>query len=191
MISHLAILSGSAGICKKATRRMPLAALCIVVIFPLLARSQGNLADEADAKEQAIAEFAWQAPSPPLPENLLHFYASPTTRQSFAVDSKSLTVDADAVVRYTMVATSSSGAKSISYEGIRCSSSERRLYAVGQSDGSWTRARIGDWLPISNRGANQQHAALAEYLCKQERVADNARSILDAIRYLRVRPEYP
>jgi K+-sensing histidine kinase KdpD len=150
------------------------------------ARSQERSADEAQTKDKAVAEAAWQLPAAPMPDDLLPFYTSRTTGQSFAIDAKSLTVGSDGVVRYTIVSTSSSGAKNIGYEGIRCSSHEKKLVAMGHADGTWARARNADWEPIMNKGANLQHAALAEdYLCLNASVAGTPEKILYALRYRR------
>lgn len=139
--------------------------------------------DDPDAKDKANVEIDWQLPPPPAAENLLPFFVNPTTHQSFAIDSKSLTADTDGVVRYTVVGTSSGGAKNISFEGIRCSSYERRIYAFGHADGTWARARNSEWQPIA---ANLQHAELAQnYFCKNGLVASKVEQILQTLRYHR------
>jgi hypothetical protein len=159
----------------------------LMASIPNLVWGQTHPDDEKDTKEKVVAEAAWQLPPPPTSEDLLRFYVSLTTGQSFAIDAKSLTVDTDGVIRYTIVSTSSSGAKNISYEGIRCASHEKKLYALGHADGTWARARNPDWEPISGKGANLQHATLAnDYFCKDGLTAGKADKILDAIRYHRV-----
>jgi len=142
--------------------------------------------DDPDAKEKETPEIDWQVPAPPVAENLLSFYVSRSTRQSFAIDAKSLTVDTDGIIRYTIIGTSAGGAKNISYEGIRCSSFEKRLYAVGNADGTWTRARNSEWLPIATTGPNLQHAELAQnYFCSGSTIAGKAKQILQTLRYPR------
>ncbi len=139
--------------------------------------------------DKAVAEFEWQLPATPVSDNLQPFYVSLTTRQSFAIDTKSLSVDSDGVVRYTVIGTSTGGAKNISYEGIRCSSAEKRIYAIGHTDGSWTRARDSEWQPIAFKGANLQHAELAQnYFCESGRIAGKLDQILQKIRYHRDEP---
>lgn len=153
--------------------------------LPSQAWSLGG-SDDADTKDKPLAEIDWQLPAPPATENMLPFFVSATTRQSFAIDAKSLTVDTDGVVRYTLVGTSSAGAKNISYEGIRCSSFERRLYAVGHADGTWARARSSEWQPIAATGASLQYAELAQnYFCNSGLTAGKADQIINAIRYHR------
>jgi hypothetical protein len=110
-------------------------------------------------------------------------YISATATQSFAIDARSLTVGADGVIRFTLVATSPAGAKNISYEGIRCASFEKKLYAIGHSEGRWSRSRRDQWEPIVRNAANRQHATLAQdYFCENKSVAGNAETMLARIR---------
>jgi hypothetical protein len=70
------------------------------------------------------------------------------------------------VVRYVLVVRSPRGAENVTFEGIRCASGERRLYAIGQGDGTWVASRNVAWEPISFNTYNRPQAALAkEYFC--------------------------
>jgi hypothetical protein len=103
---------------------------------------------------------------PPYPaqERLVAFEVGPTTSFRFFVDPASVSVGKDGVVRYTLVARSTSGASNISYEGIRCTSRERKLYAFGRADKTWAPARSAQWasIPSAKISPNNQHAALAD-----------------------------
>jgi hypothetical protein len=145
--------------------------------------AQSSFEEDFDDYEKPWQEVAVQLPPVPQAKNLLPFYVSPTATQSFAIDAKSITVGADNVVRYTLVATSSSGAKNISYEGIRCQLLQKKLYAFGHADGSWSRSRRDQWEPISGNAANRQHAALAgDYFCEGRTVAGNPAQMVNRIR---------
>jgi hypothetical protein len=160
-----------------------LATTLALVSLPGLALGSSQ-SDDPDTKEKAVAEIDWQLPAWPADEDLLPFYFSKTTHQTFALDTKSLTVDTDGVIRYTIIGTSAAGAKNISYEGIRCSGFERRIYALGHTDGTWARARVSEWEPIAVKGANLQHAELAQnYFCSNGRIAGKAKEILQGMRY--------
>ncbi len=146
--------------------------------------AQSQLDEDFDDKNKSWKEVAIQLPAAPKPENLLPFYVSATATQSFAIDAESLTVGSDGVIRYTLVATSGAGARNISYEGIRCESHEKKLYAFGQSDGSWSRSRRDQWERIYNNAANRQHAALVkDYFCTELTIAGDAKSMVYRIRY--------
>jgi hypothetical protein len=148
-----------------------------------IAHSQSRFEEEFDDVYKPWQEIAIQLPVAPRAEDLLPFYVSATATQSFAIDAKSLAVGSDGVIRYTLVSESSEGAKNISYEGIRCRSFEKKIYAFGQPDGNWSRSRRDQWEPIVQNAANRQHAALArDYFCESLTVAGNAEKMLERIR---------
>jgi hypothetical protein len=148
-----------------------------------IACGQERFEEDFDDAAKPWQEVALQLPPAPLPENLLPVYVSATATQSFAIDGKSLTVGADGVIRFTLVATSPQGAKNISYEGIRCASFEKKLYAIGHNDGHWSRSRRDQWEPIVRNAANRQHATLAlDYFCESRTVAGKAEAMLERIR---------
>ncbi|GAB3539678.1 CNP1-like family protein [Noviherbaspirillum agri] len=142
--------------------------------------------EEDDGSEQPWKEVALELPAAPKQEDLLPFYVSATATQSFAIDARSVSAGSDGVIRYTLVSTSDAGAKNVSYEGIRCETFERKLYAFGQPDGSWTRARRDEWQRISHNAANRQHAALAkDFFCLEKTVAGTASDMVHRLRYQR------
>lgn len=118
--------------------------------------------DDLDAKP-------WEAQKallPPAPESatLVPFYVGPTPF-AFFVDRTSVKIGEDGVVRYTLVARSSSGATNISYEGIRCATYASRVYAFGEADGTWSRARNTQWTPIDRLASTPQTALANDFFC--------------------------
>ena len=157
-----------------------------LLVIATAAHAQSRFEEDFDDKEKPWEEVAVQLPPPPKAENLLPFFVSATTSYSFAIDSRSLTVGSDGVIRYTMIATSDAGVKNISYEGVRCESYERKLYAFGQPDGTWSRSRRDQWERISSYANNRQHAALAkDYFCLEKTVAGKAEDMIERIRHNR------
>lgn len=121
-------------------------------------------------------------PAAPAKENLLPFYVSPSTTMSFAIDATAVSVTPDGVVQFTLVVTSTEGARNVSYEGIRCKTAERKLYATGSADGKWSASRNDAWNQIRDMGANRQYAALyKDYFCDFGSVAGNAAAIVKRI----------
>ncbi len=124
-----------------------------------------------------------QLPSYPKPENLARIYVGPTSSFEFYVDTASVSVSEDGIVRYTLVARSSSGAMNVSYEGIRCKTYDRKLYALGRFDGIWSQARDPQWVAINRTQANSQHAALAEdFFCSQRAQIGTVEQAVQALR---------
>lgn len=172
---------------KPGLKTAPLAVICAALLLPGSgAIAQSQFEENFDDQDKPWQEVAIQLPAAPKPENLLPFHVSRTTTQSFAIDAKSVTVGTDGVVRYTLVVSSAGGAKNISYEGIRCQSYEKKLYAFGQPDASWSRSRRDQWERIHTNAANRQHAALAkDYFCQELTVAGKAEDMIDRVRHNR------
>ncbi|MBN3758632.1 hypothetical protein G3N95_37375 [Paraburkholderia sp. Tr-20389] len=126
-------------------------------------------------------------PAMPQPANLLPFTVSQNTPLQFSVDAKSLTVDSDGVVRYTVVITSPSGARNVNYEGIRCEDYSWKLYAGLNADhDGWDRTVENEWTRIENGDLNAYHATLyQDYFCTSKLPVGKADVILNNIKYKR------
>jgi len=145
-------------------------------------KSAEPLDETADWATRSWQEAPIDLPAMPKAVDLLPFDDSAASTQRFSIDAKSLTLGADDVVRYTLVSVSPSGAKNISYEGIRCQTYERKIYASGRIDGSWSEARNSQWAPIRGLGVNRQHASLAQdYFCANTTIAGTAADMLNRL----------
>lgn len=157
------------------------------VLLGLMVGQWGLAFADSDEVDEADEVKAWQEveislPAPPRDDGLLAFEVSAATGNRFFIDPASLSVGGDGVVRYTLVVLAPAGGRGITYEGIRCETRERRIYASGRSDGTWSKSRAGQWSRIQEAYANRQHAALyLEYFCPGGVVvndADEARAAL-------------
>ncbi len=123
-----------------------------------------------------------QFPPAPLRENLLPLYVSAATANRFFIDGSSLSVGADNVIRYVLVVETPEGGRNVTFEGMRCEARERRIYASGHRDGSWSKARKNEWVRIQDAYANRQHAALfLEYFCPLGNSVHSAAEARDAL----------
>lgn len=121
-------------------------------------------------------------PAFPRQENLVEFYVSAIASNRFFIDATSLSVSPDGVVRYTLVVKTAGGATNISFEGIRCGSSEYKMFATGRDDGTWARARADDWRRIENKPMNRHHAVLnREFFCPDGLPLADAAEGVDAL----------
>jgi hypothetical protein len=144
-----------------------------------------SLAAELEEESETKVWQEVQVPLPPLPqhENLLPINVSAATQNEFFVDVTSITVTADGVVRYVLVIRTPGGATNISFEGLRCETRERRLYASGRPDGSWSKSRSDEWKRIRDEVANRYHAALfGDYFCPEGVIVRNVEEARDALR---------
>lgn len=90
-----------------------------------------------------------EAPPPaPLRTDRLIRIELPESTLRFGVDPASIAVSSDRVVRYVVVAASSTGAVNAFYEGLRCSTGEVKVYARHSADRGWVPVKGGDWRSV-------------------------------------------
>lgn len=105
-------------------------------------------------------------PSPVEEARLRAFYVSSASPNRFFVDEGSVSVGDDGVVRYVLLVRTPGGAENVTFEGIRCATGERRIYASGRKDGEWVAMKRSEWQPIGDNAYNRPRAALAyDYFC--------------------------
>lgn len=130
-----------------------------------------------DEDRKPWEELQAQLPGAPTQANLLPFEVSAASGHRHYLDAASLTLGEDGVLRYTVVVQAAGGAQNVSFEGMRCATGERKLYAFGRRDGSWSRNRHARWEPIKFRsGDSYQRELYDSYFCTQEHYGDLAAS---------------
>ena len=134
----------------------------LLLILPLTAYAEWGQFDSEFENEKTWVELSAQLPPTPKAENLVEFNVSSVARHRHFVDTASISVGADKVVRYAVVIEAAGGAKNVSFEGMRCETGERRLYAYGHPDGTWSKARNSGWEGIKFRSPLSYHKALFE-----------------------------
>lgn len=162
-------------------KRWALVALLSVTVFgrPVFAAAD----EDEDREVSAWQELSVDMPAAPKPDGLVPFYVSAATENEFFVDGGTLALGADGVVRYVLVVQAVGGARNISFEGIRCDTRERRTYASGRPDGSWSRSRNQDWQRIRDVPANRHYTALYyDYFCPGGIIARSVEEIREALR---------
>ena len=102
----------------------------------------------------------------PNEKNLRAFRTGPDTVLTFLLDTTSLKIGSDKVIRYVVVIKNSSGSSSIKYEGIRCDTFEYKPLGIVGIDNKWIATPSSQWRIIPNQGYNQYQATLGRYgLC--------------------------
>ncbi|MES2936421.1 MAG: CNP1-like family protein [Pseudomonadota bacterium] len=110
---------------------------------------------DPDWKEQ-------EAPPPPaLKTERLIGLEVPGSLLNFGVDPDSVAVGSDGVVRYVVVARSSSGVTNAMYEGLRCSTGEWKVYARHNPDAGWKQVKESEWKPISGNSQARHSLVIA------------------------------
>lgn len=138
---------------------------------------------DEDYDSQSWQEIEPALPAAPRPESLHFFFVSPTNPNRHLLDLASISIGVDGVVRYVLVVETPGGARNVSFEGIRCATRERRIYALGRRDGSWSKSRNADWEGIRDISAYRQHAELfREYFCPGGLMVATPQQAADALR---------
>ncbi len=169
-------------------------ALCILSsLLAFSALADRSVQDEARDRATYRATTApWEEiqptlPAPPLKADLRPLWtllAAPGYR--YFIDTASLSVATDRVVRYTIVMVSPSGSRSGFFEGLRCASDEIKTYGYLGGDGRirW-RSRVR-WqaLTAHSQGVYGYRQQLAEmYLCDGAAVHSLSRIAAALARY--------
>jgi hypothetical protein len=131
-------------------------------------------------EEKIWVEQEAKLPDFPKTQNLIEFDAGAATRNRHYVDGSTLSVGEDGVVRYAVVVRTSGGATNVNYEGIRCSAKERKLYATGRNDDTWTYSRTKEWQPI--RPGSYQAVLYKDYFCPRHVNIYKAEEGVDALK---------
>ncbi len=133
---------------------------------PLAQPDWGKFEVDFEENGKAWKEIQAQMPAPPKPENLIDIKLDSSTRNKLFIDAASLSSGEDGVVRYTAIIRTPSGAENVTFEGMRCETGERKLYAFGRASGDWSRNRYAKWELIQARLAGGYHRELFfHYLC--------------------------
>jgi hypothetical protein len=107
-------------------------------------------------------------PPPPYPRdsNLTEFYLRGQTSNRFYIDTSSLSVGSDRIVRFVLVIRTPEGTETTTFSGLRCSVREWKDYAYGRSDHSWTVESTPTWRRIQDLAFNNYRGTLYnEFLC--------------------------
>jgi hypothetical protein len=116
-------------------------------------------------------------------ERLLPLDAASGSALRFGIDPASVSVGADGVVRYVLVARSSSGALNVLFEGIRCATAEMKTYARWNNAGAWNLSPDAPWRPMVSSGSTRQGLLLARQgVCEGTTPNGNAANILRSLK---------
>lgn len=144
------------------------------------ASASGQLLGDVDPDWKEV-----EAPPPPALRTsaLVPIDMPPGSSLRFAVDPASVSVGADGVVRYVVVASSPTGAVNALYEGLRCNTAEVKVYARHNPDSGWVPARNAEWQPLHNRPNSRHSLTIARTgACVGQGPSGTASEIVRALR---------
>ncbi len=127
-----------------------------------------------EEKREAWTEQKYALPPYPREQDLVPLVASGLgLEHEYLIDLKSVSRTPDDVFHYTIVVSSSSGARNIFHEGIRCLGGMHvnakalvKTYGFGSSSGQFRPVRAGGWRKLRGKGVYLYRRALAdEFFC--------------------------
>jgi hypothetical protein len=164
---------------------MRVSALGAVALAALLACSESPQRAETDNEGDRREWKELEARLPPYPksENLVRFEVGDASPHRFYIDAPSLAIGADGVVRYTLVVKTAAGATNVTFEGIRCDGRQQKYYAVGNANGTWSRARNPAWrrIPLQDT-TDRPRLALVDTLCAGKAPPGSEKAALGRLR---------
>jgi hypothetical protein len=144
-------------------------AVCLVAAVTLFSSAHAQWRDwEGDFEEDKKSWKEIQAQIPPYPKaaNLVRIKTGVASGHTFYIDTTSISLGEDGVVRYTAVIKAAGGAMNVMFEGLRCDTREQKVYALGHPDASWVRARNTKWERVMLRELTPyRHTLYHEFFC--------------------------
>jgi len=165
-------------------KRFSLNIFLVAQLLSMSAYAGGFNLFESDFEEEKKPWDELQAQLPAYPDlaQALAFEVPSARPTQFFIDPKSIAIGADGVVRYSLIAQSSSGSLSVSFEGIRCETHEKKLYAFGRKVGDWSRNKFAKWETIPGATRDPQHNFLLnDFLCPGELIVDTPKEVISAL----------
>jgi len=156
------------------------------LIAPLMASAQpvSIFPGDDDAEKKEFIEREVKLPPFPKDGSLLQFDPSAANSNRFFVDADSISIDDDGTVRYTLVIKTPSGGENVSYEAMRCETTELKAFAFGRRDGTWSNARAPAWRKIRYQDVNRQHGVLyAHYFCPDGAPIASVKDAINRFKY--------
>ncbi|MGV8711602.1 MAG: CNP1-like family protein [Nitrosomonas sp.] len=139
-------------------------------------------------KDEFESDKTWteqmtQLPAYPDAQHLMKFDAGAVTSNQYLIDATSIDIGNDGVIRFTLAVKSSSGVMNVSYEGIRCETYERKLYALGRDDKTWVQPRVSEWQRLDYvRQFYAQRELAKNFFCPHRQIVSNADEAIRALK---------
>lgn len=148
---------------------------------------RGNTGDIGGVlEEKGFKEVEVETPAYPDDASLVEFLPRRNSDLRYYVDKQSVSLASDRVVRYTVVAKSPSGALTVDFEGMRCKTSEYKVYAYGLTPGKFTKSPDPQWRKVPRVSGDFRFALYKDYFC--DLVAVNGRNAKDLVAVLQGNP---
>lgn len=117
-------------------------------------------------EEEVAKELRVAPPAYPRDSDLAEFTLLNPTTNRFFIDTSSLTVAKDRIVRFVLVIRTPTNETNVRFSGLHCSEKEWKDYAIVGADRSWKVDEDAQWRTIQElRYNNFQYTLYDEFLC--------------------------
>jgi len=154
----------------SATQAWGLAAFCLGLMFAAPADAVRKREQESPITnapdEPAFKELDLAPPAFPRDKDLIEFTIKGRTQNRYFVDTSTLSVDADKVVRFVLEVRTPTGVRNVTYSGVRCETLEWKDYAFASPERVWREDAQADWRFVETKNLNNYKRSLVdEFLC--------------------------
>ncbi len=173
------------GAYRQRSIQATIAALLATVSIAVAAQSlmRDSAADTIDFSDRSPGDLELKLPPAPSSENLVAFDPGRRTSMSYFVDAASVSVGSDGVVRFTTVVKGDGNAQNVLYEGMRCRTRERKVFAHAQADGTWKAWRDASWSKIGLPAVEGYRFVLyQDFFCPARTIIGSAAEGVHALR---------
>lgn len=123
------------------------------------------------------------APVYPRDVDLVAVALGPTDTLKLYIDKKSVSLAGDRVLRFAFVVESSSGARNVFFDGMRCETRQYKTYAVGSAERKFVPVKDAQWRDIPRPSQNGFRFHLFQhYVCNDISSAVTPREFLDRLK---------
>lgn len=145
--------------------------------------------EEIQDQEASPYEAPWQEsrevdfPPPPVQDNLVPLDAEAIgSGYEYFVDTASVSLGGDLVLRYVVVLESGTGSSAIYYEGMRCETRQVKTYGFVTRQGAFKPMASSRWTPFRSSGPYAYRHLLAElYMCDREGWPISEKQVLERL----------
>jgi hypothetical protein len=116
--------------------------------------------------EPEVQELQVPPPRYPRDSDLAEFFLRNPTSNHFFIDTTSISVDKDKIIRFVMVIRTPGNETNVRFSGLRCGTHEWKDFAFAGDDKKWNVNDNAQWKRIVElRYNNYQDSLFADYFC--------------------------
>jgi hypothetical protein len=120
----------------------------------------------APEEQQDVKELQVAPPAYPRDSNLVEFKLRGQTANRFSIDTSTLSVGKDRVIRFVLVIRTPSGEKNVRFSGLRCNEREWKDYAFAGDDRNWRVDERAEWKRMQELSYNNYQSTLhKDFFC--------------------------